>query len=1146
MKALKFKGQWTLRIWRCAFAIPMLFAPGNTGQIGPRIWPGVRQFNVGWALSGSVTGMAHFFQSQFKSSSSHRDAGPRGRHSVARQHRRRSRDHAGEIVSRGGTNNAIDDLAEQNFAEAERLRAEWRTESNQQAIEKLRKAFDYSTALSDVRGKVRALRGIGQVYCSLDENREAMTFLHRALALNKSVNDVATEAGILNDIGYLEFEIGDNREALRYAIQALRLSQATRDPRKEAQALYILGESRYGAGRLTEALEYLTQVLERWERLGDKDGQVKTLVSLGYTYTELGDAAKALESYNQALAISRSATDRHGEALTLRALGNLQTKLGETQHALELFLQASEILRTIDDRHLKATVLGGLGYVYDTLGEKQRALAYYEQVLSIFKDIGLAWCIAEAHLVIGKVRYSLGDNQPALFDYDTALAIFHSLKMVRREATTLAYIGLVHDSQGDKAGALVYYRRSLALTPAGQDQRYRAYTLNYIARILESFGEERRPLEYYRRALALNRDASDPLGESSTLFNMARFQLGRGNLHEARTLIDAAVRIAEALRANVASQDLRTSYFASIHQFYQLYVDVLMQLHKRQPDQGSDVLAFETSERARARSMLELLVEGRANFGQPSEESLLVRQAELQRALSIQAEKQMQLLGRRHTEVEARSVLREIDQVIAEYDSVRARIRATSPHAALTQPRPSRLSEMQQMLGDKDLLLEYSLGEARSYVWAVTRTTITAYELPSEEEIQRETRRLYELFTANQMRSGVTFAEHQARLAEARTNLAPQTRRVSEIILGPVGSQLCKRRLLIVGDGTMQYLPFQALVTPAIPGLRASEEGHLLIEDHEIIYEPSASVLLELQVETAQRKPAPKTIAVFADPVYDREDPRVRSTHQTLDDTFAGNYNRLALERTLRDVNLGQTNNQIPRLLASRDEAEAIIACVRDKMSFAAVGFQANKPTVLDPNLDQYRILHFATHGVLDSQRPELSGVILSLIDRNGDPQDGFLRLQEVCNLRLNADLVVLSACNTGLGKDVRGEGVVGLTRGFMYAGAASVMSSLWKVDDEATAELIGSFYKYTLRDGLTPEAALREAQLQLSRKPRWRDPYYWASFVIQGEYEERIQVAEARHGPLIPGIRWMMLSLAIIVGLYIVVRRVRTGTLRV
>ena len=747
MKALRFKRRLSRRIWRCAFAIPMLFAPGNTGQVGLRagIWPSVRQSSTGWALSDSVTGVSHLFQSQVKSLSSHRDAGPRRRFSVARQHSRCRGDHAGEIVSRGGTKNAIRDLAEQNFTEAERLRAEWRTESSQRAIEKLKKAFDYSSALSDVRGRVRALRAIGQVYCSLDENREAMTFLHRALTLNKSANDVATEAGILNDIGYLKFEIGDNREALRYAIQALRLSQATGDPRKEAQALYILGESHYGAGRLKEALEYLTQGLEGWERLGDKDGQVKTLVSLGYTYTELGDAAKAVESYNQALAISRSATDRHGEALTLRALGNLQTKLGETQHALELFLRASEILRTIDDRHLKATVLGGLGYVYDTLGEKQRALAYYEQVLSIFKDIDRAWSIAEVHLAIGKVRYSLGDNQPALFDYDTALAIFHNLKMVRREATTLAYIGLVHDSQGDKAGALVYYRRSLALTPAGQDQRYRAYTLNYIARILESFGEERRPLEYYRRALALNRDASDPLGESSTLFNMARFQLDRGNLDEARTLIDAAVRIAEALRTNVASQDLRTSYFASIHRFYQLCVDVLMQLHKRQPDQGFDALAFETSERARARSMLELLVEGRANFGQPVEKSLLVREAELQRALSIKAEEHMQLLGRRHTEVEARSVLREIDQVIAEYDSVRARIKATSPHAALTQPRPSRLSEIQQMLDDNDLLLEYSLGEARSYVWAVTRTTITAYELPSEEEIQRETRRLYDL-----------------------------------------------------------------------------------------------------------------------------------------------------------------------------------------------------------------------------------------------------------------------------------------------------------------------------------------------------------------------------------------------------------------
>jgi CHAT domain-containing protein len=157
----------------------------------------------------------------------------------------------------------------------------------------------------------------------------------------------------------------------------------------------------------------------------------------------------------------------------------------------------------------------------------------------------------------------------------------------------------------------------------------------------------------------------------------------------------------------------------------------------------------------------------------------------------------------------------------------------------------------------------------------------------------------------------------------------------------------------------------------------------------------------------------------------------------------------------------------------------------------------------MSPEVGQYRIVHFATHGLLNNEHPELSGVVLSLVDQAGNPQDGFLRLHDIYNMKLPADLVVLSACNTGLGKDVRGEGLIGLTRGFMYAGASGVMSSLWKVDDEATAELMKIFYSAMLNDGLAPAAALRQAQLTLRKQKRWHSPYYWASFVLQGEYRE-------------------------------------------
>jgi len=270
--------------------------------------------------------------------------------------------------------------------------------------------------------------------------------------------------------------------------------------------------------------------------------------------------------------------------------------------------------------------------------------------------------------------------------------------------------------------------------------------------------------------------------------------------------------------------------------------------------------------------------------------------------------------------------------------------------------------------------------------------------------------------------------------------------------------------------------------------------------DHEIINEPSASALALLMSETASRKQASNAIAVFADPVFEADDPRMSSA-KPRDEVMTAQMLESDSQRALRDVGFTGEGRHIPRLQASKEEAEAIMSLTPWREGFTAIGFEANRATAMRPDLGNYRIVHFATHGLLNDEHPELSGVVLSLFDQKGQPQDGFLRLHDIYNLKLPVDLVVLSACNTGLGKDVRGEGLIGLTRGFMYAGASSVVASLWKVDDEATAELMRLFYGFMLRDGLSPAAALRKAQVTMSQQKRWQSPYYWAGFVIQGQY---------------------------------------------
>jgi CHAT domain-containing protein len=332
------------------------------------------------------------------------------------------------------------------------------------------------------------------------------------------------------------------------------------------------------------------------------------------------------------------------------------------------------------------------------------------------------------------------------------------------------------------------------------------------------------------------------------------------------------------------------------------------------------------------------------------------------------------------------------------------------------------------------------------------------------------------------------------------------------MILLPAAARLGQRRLLIVADGALQYVPFAALPDPGDGGRQAVgkntappvSNAQPLLAAHEIISLPSASTLAVLRQELRGRPTAPKMLAIFADPVFANDD--VRRKAAALRPSSKSGTKPLPSERSLlheEETAASSVNGKllIPRLPYTRQEAARILSLAPNGANLMALDYQANRATATSAELAQYRYLHFATHGVLDTERPGLSALVLSLVDEMGQPQDGFLRAHEIYNLKLPAELVVLSACQTGLGKEVRGEGLLGLTRGFMYAGAARVVVSLWSVNDRATAELMTKFYRHLLQEHQRPAAALRAAQLEMWKQKQWQAPYYWAAFVLQGDW---------------------------------------------
>jgi CHAT domain-containing protein len=361
---------------------------------------------------------------------------------------------------------------------------------------------------------------------------------------------------------------------------------------------------------------------------------------------------------------------------------------------------------------------------------------------------------------------------------------------------------------------------------------------------------------------------------------------------------------------------------------------------------------------------------------------------------------------------------------------------------------------------------------------------------------------------------GESALQRQQRIAQAEANLPTAAQSLSQTLLAPVAAELGNKRLVIVADGALQYIPFAMLPEPVVSGQGSvaskKKTAHQpLIVGHEVVSLPSASALAIQRTELAGRKPAPKMLAVIADPVFDRSDDRFKSLAteagdktevQTITSDDARSIEHLA-DKSDDKSDATARRMVIPRLPFTRQEATRLLALTPKSSSFGAIDFQANRQTVLNGELSQYRYVHFATHGLLDAERPGLSSLVLSMVDEQGKARDGFLRANDIYNLKLPAELVVLSACHTGLGKEIKGEGLVGLTRGFMYAGAARVVVSLWSVNDRATSELMGRFYQKMLKEGKRPAEALRAAQVEMWRQMLWQSPYYWAAFTMQGEW---------------------------------------------
>ena len=826
-------------------------------------------------------------------------------------------------------------------------------------------------------------------------------------------------------------------------LELARLMQAWGD---ESDILVDQASLYLGFGEPQRALDALNQALAIEQKLERRPNQIKVYTAIGDVYQSLGDNKTAIRVFQGARHTARLTRDATDEAWALRRIAKSYSANGEHLKARNALAEAVQLLKQEEGCGQAGAAMLQLATSFNDTNEPDQANAFIAEILAIVPRVNSEF-----------IRHSLHSG-----------ALNQKARLLLKKGLPARALAVAQD-------ALPIAAAKMAVNP----ELY-ARILATVAESQVALGELPQAIGSYHEQVKIWKTINQNPERALSLYAIAKLQRRLGDRASALATINEAIDIVESMRKQVVDPELRTSFFASKQDIFSFKIDLLLEWEQLQRGAGHAAEAFHTSERSRARTLLELLDDARADIRQGIAPELLEQEKTLQYRRTTLDKRFQQAFSEKGDPSLLPQLQQERQQLLQQTQELRQAIRARSPrYAALTDPEPLTLQQVQQQLLDPDtLLLQFALGEKRSHLFVVSHNNLQVVSLPPAAQIESLVSALREPLTKNQLP-----AEINSRAAA-----------LSQQILGPASQAIARhRRLIVVADGSLHLVPFAVLPQGDQP----------LLERHQLLQLPSSSSLALLQRQPSSR---PASIAILADPIFSSDDSRVRVFAPAKPPSTAPpnpvDLRALSLSRAAATLS---TNPLKPQpwapLPGTRREAEAIQRLFPPQQAMVALDEQANLHWAQDPKLARYSILHLATHGIFNTQEPALSGLVLSLVDREGKPQDGFLQLADVFNLKLAADLVVLSACETGLAEQVKGEGLVGLTRGFLYAGSSRVLVSLWKVDDAATAKFMEYFYKALLQRRLPPSQALVAAQQQLRSNPRLASPYYWGAFVLQGEW---------------------------------------------
>jgi CHAT domain-containing protein len=869
------------------------------------------------------------------------------------------------------------------------------------------------------RARAQMQRRPPEVDAALRDYEQAGVLWHCIGNKQREADELDRRITILTLTGRIDLE-----KLLNLQTMAKRFFHEAGDYDFELKMLIACGVSQRSLGRISEAEKSFRKVLSEARKKGYHEHEADALKKLASIYEHKGQKYEALKCYEKSLPFWQKQRRLHEQVELLTLIGLIYQSLGDYRLAEERFVQAGRLLEIQDDVALKGVILTRLADVNERMGKLETALTYALQALD--------------------ARRRARD--------------------IRGEAISLGEIGLIYRGMNDFARARGYLENEVTVLQRLKDGRNEALARYNLGLVLLDEGNVASATEQFERSVALSRAQSYPEGELTALYGLAQAQARGGNPLRARAIAEEAVKLSETVPRGTGNEGHKATADAAREGAHELLIQLLVASDASYTSPADRSRSFEVSEMSRGRTLLDSLSSEQVGSGwlKGADLELRGRYEDVKKTMARNDEQ----LKRLPSESSARKELLARQAELHEESMIlEARLRASSPWQDTARPAPVTLKTAQEMLDQDAVLLEYFLGRRRSLLWLVTATSETLIELPPRETIEHQALQFYDSLKGSRKPGG------QQRAAKAARDLG-------QLLLGPVGDLLNKyKHIIVVRDGALHYVPFSILPDPASAavGDKRSAWPKPLLTQHDVTYLPSMSVLHAIREVSSRRRPATRSLAIFASPVFP-----------------PGEHKALPF---------------------SAQEADKVRALLSPQGRPLVVrGYQATRALALSGVLKDFRCLLFATHGQSHPEQPNLSGITLSQLDTSGRPIEGELRMQDIKSLDLKAELVVLSACNTAPGTEIHGEGFVGLTQGFMYAGASRVIVSLWNVNDQAAPELIERLFRGILKDHLSPSESLRQAQLWMFRQGK--APYYWGGFEIHGDYRSPATLIEGRLSP--------------------------------